>query len=85
MRINSFFFPMRVEEERRRVNLQIRTCIRLRIRRRRRIKLKLLKLGRGSAVRQISGLENVKVCGRRERGHFKIRAAPCITIMLCFC
>ena len=68
MRINSFFFPMRVEEERRRVNLQIRMCIRLIIRRRRKIKLKLMKLGRGSAARQISGLENVKVGGRRAGG-----------------
>ena len=68
MRINSFFFPMRVEEERRRVNLQIRMCIRLIKRRRRRIKLKLMILGRVSAARQISGLENVKVGGRREGG-----------------
>ena len=44
------------------------------IRRRRRRMLKLMKLGRGSAARQISGLENVKVGGRREGGHFRIGA-----------
>ena len=64
------------------MNLQIRVCIRLIIRRRRKIKLKLMKLGRGSAARQISGLENVKVAGRREGGQFRI-GAPLASLTCC--